>query len=70
MEQKTTASNQPELRKEKSKLQWTWIEMKKYKVAYAMIAPFFLLFFVFTVVPVLLSVVLTVPIFIWKLCRK
>ncbi len=59
MEQNATASNQPVLRKEKSKLQWTWIEMKKYKVAYAMIAPFFLLFFTFTVVPVLLSVVLS-----------
>jgi len=59
MEQNTTASNQPVLRKEKSKLQWTWIEMKKHKVAYLMIAPFFLLFFVFTVVPVLLSVVLS-----------
>lgn len=59
MEQNATASNQPTLRKEKSKLQWTWIEMKKYKVAYFMIAPFFLLFFTFTVVPVLLSVVLS-----------
>ncbi len=59
MEQNATASNQPVLRKEKSKLQWTWIEMKKYKVAYVMIAPFFLLFFTFTVVPVLLSVVLS-----------
>lgn len=59
MEQNTTVSNQPVLRKDKSKLQWTWMEMKKYKVAYAMIAPFFLLFFVFTVVPVLLSVVLS-----------
>lgn len=59
MEQNTTASNQPVLRKDKSKLQWTWIEMKKHKVAYLMIAPFFLLFFVFTVVPVLLSVVLS-----------
>ncbi len=59
MDQNATVSNQPVLRKDKSKLQWTWIEMKKYKVAYAMIAPFFLLFFTFTVVPVLLSVVLS-----------
>lgn len=59
MEQNATASNQPVLRKDKSKLQWTWIEMKKYKVAYLMIAPFFLLFFTFTVIPVLLSVVLS-----------
>lgn len=54
-----TISDQPVLRKEKSKLQWTWIEMKKHKVAYLMIAPFFLLFFIFTVVPVLLSVILS-----------
>ena len=59
MEQKPTVSNQPVLRKEKSKLQWTWIAMKKYKVAYFMIAPFFLLFFIFTVVPVILSVILS-----------
>lgn len=53
------ASAKPVLRKDKSKLQWTWIEMKKYKVAYLMVAPFFLLFFIFTVLPVLLSVVLS-----------
>lgn len=72
MEQKTI-SEQPVLRRDKSKLQWTWIEMKKYKVAYLMVAPFFLLFFTFTVVPVLLSVVLSFttfnmlefPDFIW-----
>ena len=72
MEQKTI-SEQPVLRRDKSKLQWTWIEMKKHKVAYLMIAPFFLLFFTFTVVPVLLSVVLSFttfnmlefPDFIW-----
>ena len=72
MEQKNVSA-QPVLRKDKSKLQWTWMEMKKYKVAYLMIAPFFLLFFTFTVVPVLLSVVLSFttfnmlefPDFIW-----
>ena len=40
------------------KTQWTLNEMKKNKVAYLMVAPFFILFFIFTVVPVLLSVVL------------
>ncbi len=74
MEQKTISEQQqPVLRRDKSKLQWTWIEMKKYKVAYLMVAPFFLLFFTFTVVPVLLSVVLSFttfnmlefPDFIW-----
>lgn len=60
MKQKdNTAVAQPTLRTKKSKLQYTWIEMKKYKVAYAMIAPFFLLFCLFTVVPVLLSVLLS-----------
>ncbi len=59
MKKNETTAAQPTLRTKKSKLQWTWIEMKKYKVAYAMIAPFFLLFFLFTVVPVLLSVVLS-----------
>ncbi len=59
MKQNETTAAQPTLRTKKSKLQWTWIEMKKYKVAYAMVAPFFLLFFLFTVVPVLLSVALS-----------
>ncbi len=59
MKKNDATATQPTLRTKKSKLQWTWIEMKKYKVAYAMIAPFFLLFFLFTVVPVLLSVVLS-----------
>ncbi|MBQ9736200.1 MAG: sugar ABC transporter permease [Clostridia bacterium] len=36
--------------------QWTWKEMKRNKVAYIMCAPFFLLFFVFTVLPVALSI--------------
>ncbi len=46
------------IRSDMTKAQWTLNEMKKNKVAYLMVAPFFLLFFIFTVVPVLLSVVL------------
>ena len=42
-----------------SKLQWTWKEMKKNKTAYFMLAPFFLLFIIFTVLPVLLSIILS-----------
>ncbi len=42
-----------------SKWQWTWKEMKKNKTAYFMIAPFFLLFIIFTVLPVFLSMVLS-----------
>ena len=42
-----------------SKLQWTWKEMKKNKTAYFMVAPFFILFIIFTVLPVVLSVFLS-----------
>ena len=43
------------IRADMTKTQWTIREMKKYKVAYLMVAPFFILFFMFTVVPVVLS---------------
>ena len=46
------------IRSDMTKTQGTLNEMKKNKVAYLMVAPFFILFFIFTVVPVLLSVVL------------
>ncbi len=42
-----------------TKIRWTLIQMKKYKVAYMMIAPFFILFFLFTVIPVVLSLLLS-----------
>ncbi len=45
------------IRSDMTKAQWTINEMKKNKVAYLMVAPFFILFFIFTVVPVLLSVI-------------
>jgi hypothetical protein len=35
--------------------QWIWKEMKKNKVAYAMVAPYMILFTIFTVLPVVLS---------------
>ena len=43
-------------RKDMTMVQWTWKEMKRNKVSYIMCAPFFLLFFVFTVLPVALSI--------------
>ncbi len=46
-------------RSEMSKAAWTWKEMKRNKVAYALIAPFMILFTIFTVVPVLLSFILS-----------
>ncbi len=47
------------LRKDMTKAQWTWHQMKQYKVAYLMIAPFMLIFFLFTVIPVVASLVLS-----------
>lgn len=38
-----------------TKRQWTWHLMKRYKVGYFMIIPFMLLFFVFTIIPVVAS---------------
>ena len=47
------------LRSDISKFKWMLLEMKKNWVGYAMVFPFFFLFFMFTVIPVLLSVVLS-----------
>ncbi len=49
----------PVARDEMSKWQWTWKEMKKNKTAYFMLAPFLILFIVFTVLPVFLSMILS-----------
>ena len=49
----------PVARDEMSKWQWTWKEMKRNKTAYFMLAPFLLLFIIFTVLPVLLSILLS-----------
>ncbi len=58
MSQKT-AQKKAVSRKDMTKAQWTWKEMKKNWVAYAMVAPFMILFTVFTVLPVLLSIVIS-----------
>ncbi len=42
-----------------TKAQWTWQQMKRYKVAYLMIAPFMIIFFIFTVIPVVASLALS-----------
>ena len=49
----------PVAREEMSKFQWTWNEMKKNKTAYFMLAPFLILFIIFTVLPVFLSIILS-----------
>ena len=59
MSQTTTETNRPVKRSEMSKLQWTWKEMKRNKTAYFMLAPFFILFIIFTVLPVFLSMILS-----------
>ncbi|MBE6581194.1 MAG: sugar ABC transporter permease [Ruminococcaceae bacterium] len=46
-------------RSDMTRAQWTWNEMKKHKVAYAMVAPYMFIFTLFTVVPVLLSMVIS-----------
>ena len=54
-----TATKKPVARKDMTKAQWTWKEMKRNKAAYIMVAPFMILFTIFTVVPVLLSMLLS-----------
>ena len=46
-------------RKDMTKAQWTWKEMKRNKVAYFMIAPFMFVFLLFTAFPVVLSLILS-----------
>ena len=46
-------------RKDMTMLQWTWHEIKRNKIAYVMIAPFMIVFILFTVVPVGLSLLLS-----------
>ena len=50
-------TSEPVKRSEVSKLRWTWEEMKNNKTAYFMVAPFLILFIVFTVLPVFLSII-------------
>jgi multiple sugar transport system permease protein len=47
------------VRADMTRAQWTWNEMKKNKVAYLMVAPYMLIFTLFTVVPVFLSIVIS-----------
>ncbi|MBR7116935.1 MAG: sugar ABC transporter permease [Clostridia bacterium] len=55
----TNKTQGPVKRSEVSKLRWTWEEMKNNKTAYFMVAPFLLLFIIFTVLPVFLSIILS-----------
>ena len=59
MSETKAETKRPVKRSEVSKLRWTWEEMKNNKTAYFMLAPFFLLFIIFTVLPVFLSMFLS-----------
>lgn len=48
--------HRPVSRQEMTRRQWIWKEMKRNKVAYLMVGPFMVLFFVFTILPVALSI--------------
>ena len=50
---------QAKTRREMTKAEWTWFLVKRNKTAYFMIAPFMILFFIFTIIPVALSLVLS-----------
>ena len=60
---KPKESKKPVSRKDMSRLQWTWKEIKRNKTAYFLVAPFMLIFFVFTVVPVFVSIGLSLTTF-------
>ena len=55
----TLVANRPVSRKDMTRAQWVWKEMKRNKVGYFMVAPFMILFFVFTIFPVVLSIILS-----------
>ena len=57
MSQKTAAKKAVS-RKDMTRLEWTLKEMKRNRVGYFMVAPFMILFTVFTVLPVVLSIAL------------
>ena len=56
---KKTAKKKAVSRKDMSRLQWTLKEMKRNWVAYLMVAPYMLIFTCFTVLPVVLSILIS-----------
>ena len=54
-----SANSAPKLRKDMTKWEWTLREMKVNKVGYLMVAPYYLVFFTFTVIPVVVSLILS-----------
>ena len=54
-----TAKKKAVSRKDMTKAQWIWKEMKRNKVAYLMVAPYMIVFTCFTVLPVVLSILIS-----------
>ena len=63
VKEKKILGKKPVARKDMSKVQWILKEMKRNYVAYIMCAPFFLIFFTFTILPVILSLYYSFTIF-------
>ena len=58
MSQKT-AEKKAVARKDMTRREWIWKEMKRNKAAYVLVAPYMILFTIFTVLPVVLSIVIS-----------
>ena len=54
-----TAEKKAVARKDITMAQWIWKEMKRNWVAYVMVAPYMILFTIFTIAPVILSVIIS-----------
>ena len=54
-----TATKKAVSRKDMTKAQWMWKEVKRNKVAYLMVAPYMIIFTLFTLIPVALSMILS-----------
>jgi len=55
----TEQVRRPVSRKDMSKMRWTLKEMRKNWVAYVMLAPYYLIFLLFTIIPVIVSLLLS-----------
>ena len=56
MKTATAKAEKPAATRELTKAQWKWKEAKQNWVAYVMVAPYMIIFAMFTIVPVLLSI--------------
>ena len=54
-----TAEKKAVARKDMTRREWIWKEMKRNKAAYVLVAPYMILFTIFTVLPVVLSIVIS-----------